>query len=165
MATRCIRQWNRRRLVSVKVCMRRTLPFLSVLLVVTACANSSDSAVAPHSPVPESAAIAPSASPAVSPVATPSGVVTIKPPANSGPTPGASAASKGEITVTGTVADGVERGCRILRTDTVVYQLMGGDRAVLTEGSRVTVRGRPDPGLLTTCQQGTPLHVVDARPA
>lgn len=66
----------------------------------------------------------------------------------------------GEVTVTGIVEDGVERGCVILRSGTTLYQLLGQDPAICA-GAKVTVRGRPDPGLMTTCQQGTPLHVIE----
>ncbi len=71
---------------------------------------------------------------------------------------------KGEITVTGTVADGVESGCVILRADGEVYLLLGGDRSAFGDGARVTVRGRPNPDLLTTCQQGIPFQVIESRP-
>jgi hypothetical protein len=71
--------------------------------------------------------------------------------------------SFGEVTVTGTVEDGVEHGCVILRTGTTLYQLIGSDPAVVA-GAQVTVRGRPDPDLLTICQQGTPLHVIEMTP-
>jgi hypothetical protein len=72
---------------------------------------------------------------------------------------------KGEITVTGTVESGVEKGCTLLRTKDKVYLLLGGDRAIIGEGARVTVHGRLEPDLLTTCQQGIPLHVLGALPA
>jgi hypothetical protein len=67
-----------------------------------------------------------------------------------------------EVTVTGVVEEGVERGCVVLRTDTTLYQLVGADPAIVA-GAQVTVRGRLDPGLSTTCQQGTPLHVIEVR--
>jgi hypothetical protein len=70
--------------------------------------------------------------------------------------------ASGEITVTGTVEAGVERGCVMLRAGGAVYQLVGKDPAIVM-GARVTVRGRPDPGLITTCQQGTPLHVLEVK--
>ncbi|GIG60939.1 hypothetical protein Lfu02_53110 [Longispora fulva] len=73
--------------------------------------------------------------------------------------------TKGELTLTGTVEDGVEKGCTILRTPVGVYLLLGGDRTLIGEGNRITVRGRAEPGLLTTCQQGIPLHVLEVRAA
>jgi len=45
----------------------------------------------------------------------------------------------------------------------VEYVLIGGPRDVIRAGAVVAVTGRPNPSLLTTCQQGTPLVVVQAR--
>ncbi|MEV6525181.1 hypothetical protein AB0M43_24825 [Longispora sp. NPDC051575] len=73
------------------------------------------------------------------------------------------APTKGEMTLTGTVTDGAEQGCVLLRTSAGVYLLLGGDRTLIREGNTVTVRGRADPDLLTTCQQGIPLHVLEVR--
>ena len=70
-----------------------------------------------------------------------------------------------EITVTGTVEAGVERGCRIFRTADVIYQLVGSADPRIQAGARLTVRGRPDPALMTTCQQGTPLRVIEIQDA
>jgi hypothetical protein len=72
----------------------------------------------------------------------------------------------GEVTVTGTVIDGVEPNCLLLdagggRT----YLLVGGDRAELRAGARVAVTGRVDRGLLSTCQQGEPLVVASIEAA
>ena len=72
----------------------------------------------------------------------------------------------GEVTVTGTVVEGVESGCLLLDADGRQYLLIGGDRAELRAGSRVSVTGRSDPNLLSTCQQGEPLVVssIEAAP-
>ena len=70
----------------------------------------------------------------------------------------------GEITVTGTVADGVESGCLLLRTGTVSYLLIASPaqkQALSAATGDVTVRGRPQPDMVTTCQQGTPLEVSE----
>ena len=69
----------------------------------------------------------------------------------------------GEITVTGVIEAGVERGCVILRAGTTLYLLVGQHPAIVA-GATLVVRGRPDPGLITTCQQGTPLHVIEVTP-
>jgi hypothetical protein len=72
-----------------------------------------------------------------------------------------------EMTVTGELQDGVEVGCVLLRTNDKLYLLIGGDRSKM-QGSRatkVTVVGKPAPGLMTTCQQGTPFQVREMRPA
>ena len=67
----------------------------------------------------------------------------------------------GEVTVTGTVGEGVEPGCLLLDS----YLLVGGDRDQLRPGARVAVTGRVDRGLLSTCQQGVPLVVASVEPA
>jgi hypothetical protein len=77
------------------------------------------------------------------------------------PVPGT--AEPTEITLTGDVLAGVEPGCIILRASNQTYLLVGGDRARLDQGGKITVRGRTDPGLMTTCQQGTPLRVLELR--
>jgi hypothetical protein len=63
------------------------------------------------------------------------------------------------MTVRGTVGDGVEPGCRILTAEGVVYLLLGPGSRDLPEGAEVTVEGMLRPGLMTTCQQGTPLVI------
>ncbi|MFB9235229.1 hypothetical protein ACFFWC_06705 [Plantactinospora siamensis] len=75
-----------------------------------------------------------------------------KPPTQAGP--GA------RTTVTGTISEGVEGNCLLLNG----YLLLGGPRNVLKPGARVTVAGRVQPGMITTCQQGTPLVVESAQP-
>jgi hypothetical protein len=83
-------------------------------------------------------------------------------PATTGPVPTTEPApSAGELTVTGTVGDGVEPGCLLLDG----YLLVGGDRDQLRSGARVAVTGRVDRGLLSTCQQGVPLVVASVEPA
>jgi hypothetical protein len=71
----------------------------------------------------------------------------------------------GEVTVTGVVAEGVEAGCLLLDGGGQRYLLVGGDRAELRAGARVTVTGRVDRGLLSTCQQGEPLVVSRIEPS
>jgi hypothetical protein len=83
-------------------------------------------------------------------------------PATSGPVATTEPAPpSGEVTVTGTVAEGVEPGCLLLDG----YLLVGGDRDKLRPGARVAVTGRVDRGLLSTCQQGVPLVVASVEPA
>ena len=77
-------------------------------------------------------------------------------PATTEPAPPA-----GEVTVTGTVSEGVEPGCLLLDG----YLLVGGDRDQLRPGARVAATGRVDRGLLSTCQQGVPLVVSSVEPA
>jgi hypothetical protein len=82
-------------------------------------------------------------------------------PATTGPVPTTEPAPPGgELTVTGTVSEGVEPGCLLLDG----YLLVGGDRDQLRPGARVAVTGRVDRGLLSTCQQGVPLVVASVEP-
>jgi hypothetical protein len=66
-----------------------------------------------------------------------------------------------EVTLTGTVGQGVEPGCLLLDAEAGGrYLLVGGDRDALVPGARVAVTGRVDHNLLSTCQQGVPLVVA-----
>ena len=71
--------------------------------------------------------------------------------------------ANGEITVTGVIEEGVEPNCMLLKTADKSYLLIGGDRALIQQGGRLTVRGKPEPGLMTTCQQGVPFQVAEAK--
>lgn len=69
-------------------------------------------------------------------------------------------------TLTGTVSAGVESGCLMLTVtqgQQGIWQLVGTTDGI-TPGDRVTVRGSPAPGLVTTCQQGTPFVVEAVEP-
>jgi hypothetical protein len=79
--------------------------------------------------------------------------------------PGKASPSAGGITITGTPTEGVENGCIVMQSGDTLYLLLGGDRSVLMSGQPVQVRGVPTPGLMTTCQQGTPFQVTDVKPA
>ena len=73
--------------------------------------------------------------------------------------------AQGEITVVGVIEEGVEHGCTILRSGEALWQLVGSTDPLIMIGARVSVTGKPIPGLVTTCQQGTPLQVIAVRPA
>jgi hypothetical protein len=65
------------------------------------------------------------------------------------------------MTLSGTITAGVEPNCVLLDN----YLLVGGPRELLKAGARVTVTGRVQADLMTTCQQGTPFMVESAKPA
>jgi hypothetical protein len=69
-----------------------------------------------------------------------------------------------QVTLEGVVQAGVEAGCLLLNSQGAQYLLLGGDQSVLREGRRVIVRGQAQPGVATTCQQGVPFIVAEARP-
>jgi hypothetical protein len=50
-----------------------------------------------------------------------------------------------------------------MRSGDKMYNLLGGDPQLLMSGRTVIVRGRPNAGLMTTCQQGTPFEVTEVR--
>lgn len=70
------------------------------------------------------------------------------------------AAPSRELTVTGTVEQGVEAGCIVLRTASgTTYQLSGPLVSGLALDREATVRGSIDTAVATTCQQGPLLRV------
>jgi hypothetical protein len=122
----------------------------------SACAAPGDG---PATPTPTGAAPVtspPSPDPSASPSAPADPVPTVPP--KGGPTkpPGA-----GGTTLTGTVQAGVEPNCLLLDGNL----LIGGPRDLFRPGAKVTVTGRSQPDMMTTCQQGVPFVVESARPA
>jgi hypothetical protein len=65
-------------------------------------------------------------------------------------------------TLTGPVTAGVEPGCLILTTTRGPHLLVstGAIAKSLRAGTTMTVTGRAEPGMVTTCQQGTPFVVT-----
>lgn len=64
-----------------------------------------------------------------------------------------------ELTLTGTVNAGVEKGCLVLTSGGMAYVLIGELTGVLP-GSDVTVRGHEATNVRTTCQEGPPFQVT-----
>lgn len=110
-----------------------------------------------------SAAPSPSASRSTAPSPTPSTGA----PRPSEPAPTKSSPATGTIrTYTGTVTQGVEPGCTILRGSGGTYELVGADTAakkVLRPQASVEVRGYLEHGLMSHCMQGQMLKVVSAK--
>jgi hypothetical protein len=125
------------------------LTALLAVLVTAGCAGTSGSG--------DTSAGAPAPAPSPSP-ADPS--VPSDPSDPSGkPPPGAAGAE----TISGTVAAGVEPGCLLLADKLLIIE----DQALRAQakvGAEVTVTGRADPAMMTTCQQGTPFVVTSLRP-
>ncbi len=117
-----------------------------VVLFVAGCARADDGTPAG---APPSAALPPTAAPSES-------------AAPSGSAPSESGSPSGAETLTGTVVAGVEPDCLLLEGAGDPRLLVIQDeaqRSVAKVGSRVTVSGRAEPGMMTTCQQGTPFVV------
>jgi hypothetical protein len=64
----------------------------------------------------------------------------------------------------GTIREGVEPGCLVLRASGVVYLLLGPGAADLSPGETVTVTGVLPARAVTSCMQGTPLLVQRVAP-
>ncbi|MBQ0902941.1 hypothetical protein [Micromonospora sp. U21] len=112
-----------------------------------ATGQPSPSATVPSTPVPSTPV------PSTPVPGTPTPSSTLKPPG--GPTV---PPPVGATELTGTITPGVEPNCVLLDG----YLLIGGPRDVLRAGAKVTVTGRVEPGMMTTCQQGTPFVVEGA---
>ncbi|TDB72903.1 hypothetical protein [Micromonospora sp. KC723] len=132
---------------------RMALVALVAGAALTACGGT-DTPSRPEGPPVTSA---PGTEPAGPSTAPPIASPTVLPPTkSSGPSlpPG-----PGATEISGTVTAGVEPGCLMVDG----FQLIGGPRDVLAPGTKVTVTGKPQPDLLTTCQQGIPFTVESAR--
>ncbi|GGN28303.1 hypothetical protein FHR83_007838 [Actinoplanes campanulatus] len=71
-------------------------------------------------------------------------------------------APAGSATLTGTVTAGVEPNCLLLKDGTGDHLLVFDDQklqATVQVGAEVTVVGKADPGMMTTCMQGEPFLV------
>lgn len=66
-----------------------------------------------------------------------------------------------KVTLTGTLSEGVEAGCTLLRAeDGKEYLLVGAAvREAAKKGGALTVTGQVQEGLVTTCMQGIPFLV------
>jgi hypothetical protein len=76
------------------------------------------------------------------------------------PPPSGKPSGSGPMEISGTVVEGVEMGCRLIGK----YLLMPGpgiNGEDLRVGATLTVRGRVERGMMTTCQQGTPFVVTE----
>jgi hypothetical protein len=74
----------------------------------------------------------------------------------------------GAEAITGTVTAGVEPDCLLLAGERDAHLLVFEDeslRAQAKVGARLTVTGRAEPDMMTTCQQGIPFIVTAVRPA
>ncbi|MFI9012319.1 hypothetical protein ACIGNX_34270 [Actinosynnema sp. NPDC053489] len=105
------------------------------LLALVACGGGSDSGM---TPTPATPATAPTTAPGSSP-------------------------QRPATVLRGQVEPGAEAGCLLLSTDRGRFLLLGGDPRVLTAGAEVEVAGTVQAGQATTCQEGTPFSVTEAR--
>lgn len=132
----------------------RGLTAVLLCLVLASCGQVPPPPQAPASSTPTTDTSTPSVPPPLPPSSVP---LPTTPPLL--PTP-SRALDPGVTTVRGTVSGGVESGCTLLNTGGEQYLLLGADPAIAVAGAVVEVSGRADPGGMTTCQQGTPFHVI-----
>ncbi|GGO02977.1 hypothetical protein [Micromonospora parathelypteridis] len=137
---------------------RLAVAALTVCAALSACGNQ-DAGGGTPTPTPTGAQPATS-QPTPEPTAPPSTVDPAPTTPPTGPKPGGPSTPPGvgATTLSGTVQGGVEPNCVLLDG----YLLLGGPRDVLKPGTRVEVTGRVEPGMMTTCQQGTPFVVSGA---
>ncbi|WP_433793841.1 hypothetical protein [Actinoplanes sp. CA-252034] len=125
--------------------IRRTVVPAALLLALSAgCANNNTPIDAGGVPEPAPASSAPAAAPSTA--------------ASSS----AASAAAGETTLTGTVTAGVEPNCLLLKDGTGDHLLITEDaglKSALQPGAEVTVVGKSEPELMTTCMQGKPFVV------
>jgi hypothetical protein len=94
-------------------------------------------------------------------------------PSSSSPSPAPSPSSSSSLpaggeTVTGTVEAGVEPNCRLIKDDSGSHLLVFKDQSLRADaavGKKVTVTGRSEPSMMSTCQQGIPFLVSSVSPA
>ncbi len=137
-------------------------------LLLAACGNATvqpgsgstdqPTASAPSSAPSGAATSAPGSSPSSNPMPVPSssGGGTFRP----GPT-GIPVGSPKAVTIDGVIEAGVEPGCKVLTAGNTKYLILGGNDVPL--GVPVRVEGTLQPGVLSTCQQGTPLRVTSVK--
>jgi len=118
---------------------------LLLSLLAAGCANGGTDAGATPAPVPSA-----------------SDVVDLPLPSAK---PGVSA---GGNTISGTVSAGIEPSCLLLQDASGSHLLIFDEpslRAQAKVGDKVTLVGRSDPSMMSTCQQGTPFVVSAVRPS
>ncbi|MBB2942039.1 hypothetical protein FB565_001743 [Actinoplanes lutulentus] len=122
--------------------IRRSVVPVALLLALSAgCANNTGTetgAPAPASATPES--------------------VTTPTPADEPSVPGKPSGDGDITTLTGKIAAGVEPGCLLLDGHLLIFS-DAAQKGSVKAGDQITVTGKSEPGLMTTCQQGEPFKV------
>jgi hypothetical protein len=142
---------NRRPVPDVRERMRRallSLPAVAAVLLLSGCGD----------PTPTEPGTGPGGTPSAVPTspATPRPIPPVDPTKPGDPTRPGDPTGR-PITVDGVVEAGVEPGCKVLTAAGTQYELLGEN---IPLGVPVRVTGVLQPGVLTTCQQGTPMRVT-----
>jgi len=143
---------------------RRFAVALTLLVCLAGCAGNNASPTAGSAET--SASPTSSAEPPSSSAPTPS---SASGPSSSSPRPSTEPSAGGAAeTLTGTVEAGVEPDCKLIRDNAGNHVLYFDDPLLKSQapvGKKVTVTGHSKPGMMTTCQQGTPFIVTSVAPA
>ena len=137
----------------------RTLSALVVAAAAVLLAGCGNATLQPGSgSTDQPSAGAPSSTPSSNPMPVPSSSRggTFRP----GPT-GIPVGSPKAVTIDGIIEAGVEPGCKVLTAGNTRYLILGGGDVPM--GVPVRVEGTLQPGVLSTCQQGTPLRVTSVK--
>lgn len=124
--------------------IRKAVVPAALLLALTAgCANNAP-IESGGAPAPASSSSGAATEPSTAPASTPAS-----------PEPGS-------VTLSGTVSAGVEPNCLLLKDGTGDHLLIIKDeklRATIQTGAKITVVGKAQSGVMTTCMQGQPFEV------
>jgi hypothetical protein len=147
-------------MVTVRFRALATLLIAVAAVLLSACGNATDQ---PGSGTGGgSSAPAPTTTPTTTPTTPPT---SAKPPGSGGtvaPGPtGIPVDRPRPVTIDGVIEAGVEPGCKVLTAGSARYLILGGNDAPM--GVPVRVEGTLQPGVLSTCQQGTPLRVSSVK--
>jgi hypothetical protein len=148
----------RAHMVTARLRVLLALPVVGGALLLSGCGNATDQAADARA-----STVAPTSSAFPTPVpvpSTPRSVPTGTAAKRPGP-PGIPMGTGRTITVDGIIEGGVEPGCKVLTSGSTMYLVLGGKDVPL--GVPVRVEGILQPGVLSTCQQGTPLRVTSVK--
>jgi hypothetical protein len=145
-------------MVTVRLRVLFALLVAGAALLLAACGNATGQpgSGSTDRPTAGASSSAPTSSPAPDPMPVPSGGGTFRP----GPT-GIPVGSPKAVTIDGVIEAGVEPGCKVLTAGNTKYLMLGGNDVPM--GVPVRVEGTLQPGVLSTCQQGTPLRVTSVK--
>ena len=135
--------------------LTRAVPAVLLLVLAAGCADNATqtgAAPAPASPAPSASDVADLPLPTAK-TSGPAGEPSGRPNA-------------GAQTITGTVTAGVEPNCLLLQDGSGTHLLVFDDPAMRADapvGKKVTISGKSDPSMMSTCQQGVPFIVASVK--
>jgi hypothetical protein len=143
-------------MVTVRFRALSALVVAGAVLLLAACGNATVQPGSGSTDRPTAGTSASASPTAATPKPVPSGGGTFHP----GPT-GIPVGSPKTVTIDGVIEAGVEPGCKVLIAGNTKFLILGGNDVPM--GVPVRVEGTLQPGVLSTCQQGTPLRVTSVK--